>query len=78
LGLAGMAIRARAKSTIASLWSVSDEATQDLMISLYQNLATKKLGKSESLRQAQQTLMSNPKYRSPYYWAPFVLVGNWQ
>jgi CHAT domain-containing protein len=78
LGLAGVAIRARAKSTIASLWSVSDEATQDLMISLYQNLATKKLGKSESLRQAQQTLMSNPKYRSPYYWAPFVLVGNWQ
>jgi CHAT domain-containing protein len=78
LGLAGVAIRARAKSTIASLWSVSDEATQDLMISLYQNLATKKLGKSESLRQAQQTLMHNPKYRSPYYWAPFVLIGNWQ
>ncbi len=78
LGLAGVAIRARAKSTIASLWSVSDEATQELMISLYQNLATKKLGKSESLRQAQQTLMNNPKYRSPYYWAPFVLVGNWQ
>jgi CHAT domain-containing protein len=78
LGLAGVAIRARAKSTIASLWSVSDEATQELMISLYQNLATKKLGKSESLRQAQKTLMNNPKYRSPYYWAPFVLVGNWQ
>jgi CHAT domain-containing protein len=78
LGLAGVAIRARAKSTIASLWSVSDEATQELMISLYQNLATKKLGKSESLRQAQQTLMNNPKYRSPYYWAPFVLIGNWQ
>jgi CHAT domain-containing protein len=78
LGLAGVAIRARAKSTIASLWSVSDEATQDLMISLYQNLATKKLGKSESLRQAQQKLMNDPKYRSPYYWAPFVLVGNWQ
>jgi CHAT domain-containing protein len=78
LGLAGVAIRARAKSTIASLWSVSDEATQELMISLYQNLAASKLGKSESLRQAQQTLMNNPKYRSPYYWAPFVLVGNWQ
>ncbi len=78
LGLAGVAIRARAKSTIASLWSVSDEATQDLMISLYQNLASKNLSKGESLKQAQQALMSNPKYRSPYYWAPFVLVGNWQ
>jgi CHAT domain-containing protein len=78
LGLAGVAIRARAKSTIASLWSVSDEATQDLMVSLYQNLASKNLSKGESLRQAQQTLLRNPKYRSPYYWAPFVLVGNWQ
>jgi CHAT domain-containing protein len=78
LGLAGVAIRARAKSTIASLWSVSDEATQDLMVNLYQNIASKKLGKGESLRQAQQTLLKDPKYRSPYYWAPFVLVGNWQ
>ncbi len=78
LGLAGVAIRARAKSTIASLWSVSDEATQDLMINLYQNLASKNLSKGESLRQAQQSLLSNPKYRSPYFWAPFVLVGNWQ
>ena len=78
LGLAGVAIRARAKSTIASLWSVSDEATQNLMINLYQNLAGKKLSKGESLQQAQQALLRNPKYRSPYYWAPFVLVGNWQ
>jgi CHAT domain-containing protein len=78
LGLAGVAIRARAKSTIASLWSVSDEATQDLMVNLYKNLATKNLSKGESLRQAQQTLLQNPKYRSPYFWAPFVLVGNWQ
>jgi CHAT domain-containing protein len=78
LGLAGIAIRARAKSTIASLWSVSDEATQDLMISFYQNLVTKNLSKSASLQLAQQTLLRNPKYRSPYYWAPFVLVGNWQ
>jgi CHAT domain-containing protein len=78
LGLAGVAIRARAKSTIASLWSVSDEATQDLMVNLYQNLATKNLSKGEALRQAQQTLLQNPKYRSPYFWAPFVLVGNWQ
>jgi CHAT domain-containing protein len=78
LGLAGVAIRARAKSTIASLWAVGDEATQDLMINLYQNLVSNKLGKSASLRQAQQTLMNNPKYRSPYYWAPFVLIGNWQ
>jgi CHAT domain-containing protein len=80
LGLAGMAIRARTKSTIASLWSVEDESTRLLMNDFYQNLITKKLGKAESLRLAQQSLLKHPnlKYRSPYYWAPFVLVGNWQ
>ncbi|WP_309733155.1 CHAT domain-containing protein [Chamaesiphon sp. OTE_75_metabat_556] len=78
LGLAGVAIRARAKSTIASLWSVDDKATEELMVNFYQNLATKNLNKGESLRQAQQSLLRNPKYQSPYFWAPFVLVGNWQ
>jgi CHAT domain-containing protein len=80
LGLAGMAIRARTKSTIASLWSVEDESTRLLMTNFYQNLTVKKLGKAESLKLAQQSILRhpNPKYRSPYYWAPFVLVGNWQ
>jgi CHAT domain-containing protein len=78
LGLAGVAIKARAKSTIASLWSVSDDATRDLMINLYQGLAIKNVSKGAALRQAQQALLRDPKYRSPYYWASFVLVGNWQ
>jgi CHAT domain-containing protein len=80
LGLAGMAIRARTKSTLASLWSVEDESTRLLMNEFYQNLIVKKLGKAESLKLAQQSLLRspNPRYRSPYYWAPFVLVGNWQ
>jgi CHAT domain-containing protein len=78
LGLAGVAIKARAKSTIASLWSVSDEATQLLMTNLYRNLATPNTGKAESLKLAQKSLITNPKYRSPFYWAAFVLVGNWR
>jgi CHAT domain-containing protein len=78
LGLAGMAVRARTKSTIASLWSVNDQSTQLLMSNFYENLTVKKLGKAESLKLAQQSLLQNPDYRSPYYWAPFVLVGNWQ
>jgi CHAT domain-containing protein len=78
LGLAGVAVRAGARSTIASLWSVSDEATQLLMSNLYQNLVTANLDKAESLRIAQQSLLHSPKYRSPFYWAPFVLVGNWR
>ena len=78
LGLAGVAIKARAKSTIASLWSVSDEGTQLLMTSLYQNLTNPNIGKAESLKLAQQSLIRNPKYRSPFYWSAFVLVGNWR
>jgi CHAT domain-containing protein len=78
LGLAGVAIKARAKSTIASLWSVSDEGTQLLMTDLYKNLATPSLSKAESLKLAQQSLIRNPKYRSPFYWGAFILVGNWR
>jgi CHAT domain-containing protein len=78
LGLAGVAIQARTRSTIASLWKVNDKATQILMADFYQNLVTKKLSKAESLKLAQQSLLRNPQYRSPYYWAAFVLVGNWQ
>lgn len=78
LGLAGVAIEARTRSTLASLWKVNDRATQILMTEFYQNLVTKKLSKAESLKLAQQSLLRNPQYRSPYYWAAFVLVGNWQ
>jgi CHAT domain-containing protein len=78
LGLAGVSIQARTRSTLASLWKVNDKATQILMADFYQNLVTKKLSKAESLRLAQQSLLRNPQYRSPYYWAAFVLVGNWQ
>jgi CHAT domain-containing protein len=78
LGLAGVAIQARTRSTLASLWKVNDKATQILMANFYQNLVTKKLSKAESLKLAQQSLLRNPQYRSPYYWAAFVLVGNWQ
>jgi CHAT domain-containing protein len=78
LGLAGVAVRAGARSTIASLWSVSDEATQILMSNLYQKLVATNLGKAESLQTAQQSLLHTTKYRAPFYWAPFILVGNWQ
>jgi CHAT domain-containing protein len=78
LGLAGVAIQARTRSTLASLWKVNDNATQILMADFYRNLVIKKLSKAESLKLAQQSLLRNPQYRSPYYWAAFVLVGNWQ
>jgi len=77
LGLAGMAVRAGAKSTLATLWSVNDRATSDLMSDFYQELSEKHLPKAEAVRQAQLKLLRNRWYRHPFYWAPYVLLGNW-
>jgi CHAT domain-containing protein len=77
LGLAGMAVRAGARSTIASLWSVDDAATSKFMIALYQNLSSANVTKAESLRVAQKILLKDAKYDHPYFWSPFVLLGNW-
>jgi CHAT domain-containing protein len=79
LGLAGFALRSGARSTLATLWAVSDKSTADLMTEFYQKLTQPDLNitKAEALRQAQLALLKNPQYSHPYFWAPFVLVGNW-
>jgi CHAT domain-containing protein len=79
LGLAGLALRSGAHSTLASLWSVNDQSTADLMSEFYRQLigANQSMTKAEALRQAQLTLLHNPLYNHPYFWASFVLVGNW-
>ncbi len=78
LGLAGAAIRSGARSTAATLWQVNDESTAIFMTEFYKQLATSKSSKAEALRNAQLTLLKNREYQNPYFWAPFVLVGNWQ
>ncbi|MEQ9669587.1 CHAT domain-containing protein [Coleofasciculus sp. G2-EDA-02] len=77
LGLAGVAVRSGARSTLATLWSVRDQSTAQLMAEFYQSLSQAENSKAESLRQAQLSILKNPEYEHPYYWAPFVLVGNW-
>mgnify|MGYP005850807465 CR=1 FL=1 len=78
LGLAGIAVQAGARSTIASLWSVDDQSTSELMAALYRELAKGTVTKAEALRQAQLSILNNPEYRQrPFYWAAFVLLGNW-
>lgn len=78
LGLAGVAVRSGARSTLATLWQVNDTSTASLMAEFYQELTQQQVSKAEALRQAQLKLLQQPKYQDPYYWAPFVLVGNWQ
>ncbi|MEB3827572.1 CHAT domain-containing protein [Phormidium sp. CCY1219] len=79
LGIAGFALRSGARSTLATLWSVSDRSTALLMSEFYARLARSGGGvsKAEALRQAQIKLLHDSSYNLPYYWAPFVLVGNW-
>jgi CHAT domain-containing protein len=77
LGLAGVALRAGARSTIASLWYVSDEATQLLMTNFYQELVNNQITKAEALRRAQNSVLEKPEFDHPYYWSAFILVGNW-
>ena len=77
LGLAGLAVRSGARSTLASLWSVNDVSTAELMVTFYQSLAHKGLSKAEALRESQLTLLHDSQYQHPYYWAAFILVGNW-
>jgi CHAT domain-containing protein/Flp pilus assembly protein TadD len=74
VGIAGVAYifeRAGAKAVMASLWSVDDRATQDLMIDFYQNIK-QGMTKGEALRQAKLKQIQ----RHPFYWSPFVLIGD--
>lgn len=77
LGIAGVAVKAGARSTIASLWNLNDESASQLMSKLYQELGNKTLSKAEALRRAQLALLQNPKYQRPMFWAPYILLGNW-
>ncbi|GAB1542078.1 hypothetical protein NUACC21_47520 [Scytonema sp. NUACC21] len=78
LGLAGAAVRAGARSTLASLWNVGDRSTAILIGEFYRELVSAKVTKAEALRRAQVTLLQKyPNYSRPGYWAAYVLVGNW-
>ena len=78
LGIAGIAVRAGARSTVASLWSVSDLATVNLMTNFYQELAQENVTKAEALRQAQISTLNNDTFSHPFFWSAFILLGNWQ
>ncbi|NJR64375.1 MAG: CHAT domain-containing protein [Leptolyngbyaceae cyanobacterium CRU_2_3] len=78
LGLAGIAIRSGARSTLASLWKVNDESTTAFMAQFYRELIQPGISKTAALRNAQIALLHDSQYQQPFFWAPFVLVGNWQ
>jgi CHAT domain-containing protein/Flp pilus assembly protein TadD len=80
-----IAQRKGAKAVIATLWPVADDSTKLLMQQFYRvHEMERGISKTEALRRAQLALLegiggSNPsRFAQPYFWAPFVLIGNWK
>lgn len=78
LGLAGIAVRSGALSTLATLWQVNDESTAQLMQHFYAELPGK--SKAEALRQAQLKLWQtrDKDWQVPAFWSAYVMIGDWQ
>jgi CHAT domain-containing protein/tetratricopeptide (TPR) repeat protein len=75
IGLSGALSVAGVRNTVVSLWSVDAASTADLMVAFHRR-AHGGAGYAEALRAAALTLLHDPKTRHPFYWAPFVLVGD--
>ncbi len=82
IGLTRALLYAGSKNIIVSLWSVSDNSTSDLMISFYENLLSEKPDRSKRpvrfskhLSDAKRKMIEEGKYSHPYYWSPFILIG---
>ena len=67
-----------AKAVLATLWPVADESTAILMAELYRRRQSDSLTKIEALRRSQLTMAQRNRFGHPYYWAPFILMGNWK
>jgi CHAT domain-containing protein len=77
LGLAGMAIKAGARSALATLWNINDEAAVDLVLDFYRELKNPAISRAVALQRAQLKLIENPRYEHPGYWSAFLMINNW-
>ena len=77
LGIVRGFMYAGANRVIASMWKVDDLATKELMVRFYQNMFSKRLTPGAALREAQIEMWQSPDWRPPYYWAAFLLQGDW-
>jgi CHAT domain-containing protein/tetratricopeptide (TPR) repeat protein len=78
VGLSRAFLYAGTPSLLATLWEVEDTSTALVMEFFYDNWRNKKMSKPEALRQAQLSLKAMPEYRHPFFWAAFVLIGDWR
>jgi CHAT domain-containing protein len=78
IGLSRAFMYAGATTVGVTLWSVADRPTAELMTDYYQRLLGPNPSPSDAMREAQLAMISGKKYSAPFYWAPFVLVGEWK
>lgn len=77
-GLAGVAVKSGARTAVASLWQVHDASTGELMVEFYRELHNNpRQSRAQALQQAQRHLLRDERYRDPFFWAPFIMVGQW-
>jgi CHAT domain-containing protein len=69
--------KAGAPTVIASLWSVNDTSTKETMTDFYKEMISGQ-SKAESMRRAQLAVMHDPRFAHPFYWAPFIVLGDWK
>ncbi len=77
LGLAGVALKAGARSALATLWFINDEASATLISEFYRQLRNPAISKAVALQRAQIKLLNDRIYEHPAYWSPFLLMNNW-
>jgi CHAT domain-containing protein len=80
-GLVGLTrgfMYAGATRVVASLWSVSDSATSELMARFYKEMQQGKMKPAAALRAAQIQMWKQKIWTSPYYWAAFQMQGDWR
>jgi CHAT domain-containing protein/Tfp pilus assembly protein PilF len=78
IGLTRAFFYAGAPRVVASLWQVNDLATAELMKKFYRGLLQQRLRPAAALRAAQIEMSRDPRWKSPYFWAGFVLQGEWR
>ncbi|QTA81431.1 CHAT domain-containing protein [Desulfonema limicola] len=76
MGIAGIALRAGAKSSVATLWPVIDQGAALTITELYGQLKIPGISKAQAVQNTQKLMIKHPDFNHPAFWAAFVLIGS--
>ena len=77
LGMAGVAVKAGARSALATLWFINDMASSLMIKQFYLQIKNPSVSRAVALQRAQLSLLEDSRYEHPGYWSPFLLINNW-